>query len=538
MAIIVDDGVMKEDLSKILNIGLIMILFSIFAIASNILNVYYSSKTAIGFATDLRAELFHKVQQFSFDDIDKFTPASLITRMTNDVTTVQQVLMMSMRLLLRAPLMMILAFFFIVRIAPQMAWIIGFAIPVLGVCIFFLLKKGLPYFIMVQQKVDNMNAVVRENLINIRVVKSFVREDFEKEKFNIRNIDLCETVIKASNIVITIMPVMQLIMNISVVAIFWVGAREIYDGALQVGELISFINYIMLILMSLMLVSMTLMMFARASASSKRIMEILKKQPSLIDSDALTDSEITTGNLIFRNVSFKYNESGENDVLRDISFEAKTGENIAIIGATGSAKTTLLQLIPRLYDVSGGEILVNGENIKNYPLETLRSSIGIVLQKDTVFSGTILDNLKWGNPDASMEEVIKYAEIAQAHEFIMSFPMGYNTVLGQGGVNISGGQKQRICLTRALLKEPQILILDDSTSAVDTDTERKIRENLKQTLKDTTVLMVTQRISSMVYADKIIVLEDGKMLATGTHKQLMETSETYREIYSSQQLIF
>lgn len=539
MAIIVDDGVMKKDLSTILHIGLIMVIFSVVAILANIANVYCSSKASVGFATDLRKKMFHKIQQFSFADIDSFSTASLITRMTNDATILQQVLMMSMRLLLRAPLMMLFAFFFVVRIAPQMAWIIGISIPILGICIYFLLKRGIPLFTQVQQKLDKLNYIVRENLINIRVVKTFVREDFEKQKFRLSNDDLCNTVIKASNIVVTIIPVMQFVMNLSIVAIFWNGGKLIVARELQVGELISFINYISMILMALMLVSMTLMMFARATASSKRILEVLHKKPSLKDTSVgLTSNyKIKKGDITFRNVYFKYNIDGENFVLNNLNFHINSGELIAIIGATGAAKSTLLQLIPRLYDVTKGHILIDGRDVKDYSLKELRNSAGMVLQNNELFTGTILSNLKWGNPEASVEDVIKMSKIAEAHDFIMSFANGYDTTLGQGGVNISGGQKQRICLARALLKHPKILILDDSTSAIDTSTEKRIRSNLKQAMQDITILTVTQRINSIQSSDKIIVIEDGKISAIGKHEELLKTSTIYQEIYNSQQIV-
>ena len=534
MAFIVDQGVMKNDLSTVLHYGGAMIGLSIIAIVFSLSNLYCASKTAVGFSTLLRKKMFHTIQQFSFNDIDKFSTASLITRMTNDTTILQQVLQRSMMLLYRAPLMMLLAFVFVIRINYQMAFFIGLAIPVLALCIFFLLKKGFPLFIQVQQKLDNLNDIVRENLINIRVVKSFVREDFEKEKFARSNEDLRDTFTKALNVMITVMPIMQLIMNTLVIVILWYGGVR----GLQIGELISLVNYSMQILMALMLVSMTIMMFARASASSERIAEVIRQKPSITDSEESLQGnhKITKGDIEFRNVSFKYNQSNENYVLKELNFSIPNNENIAIVGATGSAKTSMLQLIPRLYEVTEGEIRIDNVNVKDYTLEELRNNVSVVLQKNELFSGSILSNLKWGNEQASFEEIEAAAKAAEAHDFIVSFPEQYETILGQSGVNISGGQKQRICIARALLKKPKILILDNSTSAVDTATEQKIRQNLKQ-LPNTTVLMVTQRFNTMQDSDRIMILEEGMLEAFDTSDELMKKSKIYKEIYDSQLLL-
>jgi ATP-binding cassette subfamily B protein len=536
MAYIIDEGVMKKDLTTVTNIGLIMVALSAVAIGLSLSNLYCASKTAVGFSTGLRKKMFHKIQQFSFSDIDKFNTASLITRMTNDTTMLQQILQRSMMLLYRAPLMMVFAFIFVVRINVLIACIIAGALPVLAVSIFLLLRKGFPLFIKVQQKLDKLNDVVRENLINIRVIKSFVREDFEKEKFNRSNEDLRDISVKAFNIVITAMPVMQLVVNILIICILWIGSVK----GLQVGAIISLVNYTMQILMALMLVSMTVMMFARASASSQRILEVLHKEPTIMDTPKATSAKhkITKGDIVFNNVCFKYNNESENYVLKNINFQIPVGQHVALIGATGSAKSTLLQLIPRLYDITEGEILIDGINIKDYPLSELRNNIGVVLQKNELFSGTILSNLKWGDSLATFEEIVEAAKAAEAHDFIMSFPQQYETILGQGGVNISGGQKQRLCIARALLKKPKILILDNSTSAVDTETERKIRKNLYELLHNTTLLTVTQRYSTMQASDRIIILEDGEIDAMGTSSELLKTSKIYQEIYNSQQLVF
>lgn len=538
MARIVDDGVMQRDLSVVTEVGTYMILVSIAGLLVAILNVYISSRASIGFGTDLRESLFSKIQQLSFFDIDRFSSASLITRLTNDISKIQQLIMMSMRLMFRAPLLLVMAVFFVVRINTDLALVLLAAIPVLGISIYFILRKGFPLFMKVQQKVDGLNEVVRENLINIRVVKSFVREDFETEKFARRSEDLRDMVIRASNIVIAIFPVMQLVMNLSIIAILWVGGQKVMVGNLKVGELISFVNYLAQVLMALMFLSMIVMNFARASASSERILEVLDTEPSLSNTaEGLLDKhEITKGEVEFEAVSFRY--GGDTDVLKDVSFKVNPGETIAVVGATGSAKSSMVQLIPRLYDVSSGEIRIDGVPVKNYLLDRLHAQIGMVLQKNELFTGTIADNLRWGKAEATMEEIVEACRAAQAHEFIMSFADGYDTVLGRGGVNVSGGQKQRICIARALLRRPKILILDDSTSAVDTETELKIRENLNAMLRDTTVFIITQRINTMQSADRVIVLEDGTVDAIGTPDELMRNSVVYQEIYNSQQIVF
>lgn len=539
MAKIIDNGVMPRDLTVITQVGGYMILISVAGLVASVLNIYVSSRTSIGFGTDLRTELFNKIQQLSFSDIDRFNSASLITRLTNDISKIQQVILISMRILLRSPLILFLAIFFVVKINADLALVLIGMIPVLSIGIYLILRKGFPLFIKVQQKVDHLNGIIRENLINIRVVKSFVREDFETKKFANSSEDLRDMVIRASNIVVSVFPLMQLVMNISVILILWIGGQKIVSGNLKVGELISFVNYLSQILMSLMLLSMTIMAFARASASSKRILEVMNTDPSLTNtSEGLQNKhKIEKGEVIFQNVSFRH-YAGENDVMRNVNFHIKQGETIAIVGATGSAKSSMIQLIPRLYDATSGKILIDGINVKDYNLDELHSKIGMVLQKNELFSGTIIENLKWGKPDATEEEIIQAAQAAEAHEFIMSFSDGYNTKLGRGGINVSGGQKQRICIARALLRKPKILILDDSTSAVDSNTEQKIRTNLNTMLQETTVFIVTQRINTMQSADRVIVLEDGEINAIGKPSELIEKSKVYQEIYNSQQLAF
>lgn len=535
MAQIVDDGVMQNDLSVITRTGILMVVVSILGLIASVINIYVSSKTSIGFGTDLRGDLFHKIQQLAFPDIDYFSSASLITRLTNDVTRIQQVIMMSMRIMLRAPMMLVMAIFFIIHINTELALILTASVPLLVISVYVILRKGFPFFLIVQQKIDALNGVVRENLINIRVVKSFVREEFETKKFIRSSEDLRDMVVKASNIIVTLFPVMQLILNLSVLAILWFGGMKVMSGQLQVGELISFVNYLMQVLMALMMLSMVIMTYARASASSKRIVEVLNKEPSLTDTaEGLQDhNHIREGNVSFRNVSFRYS-GGETDVLRQIDFDVRAGETIAVVGMTGSGKSSMLQLIPRLYDVTEGEVLIDNLNVKNYSLDELHHKVGVVLQKNELFTGMIIENLRWGNPDATIEEVEEAARAAEAHGFIISFPEGYNTILGRGGVNVSGGQKQRLCIARALLRKPKILILDDSTSAVDSETELKIRSNLNRLLKDTTLFIITQRIHTMQSSDKVIVLDDGEIDAMGTPEELMDKSTIYREIYNSQ----
>lgn len=539
MARIIDEGVMERNLSAITSIGLYMLLVSVAGLAASIANIYTSSRTSIGFGTDLRNSLFRKIQELSFSDIDKFNSASLITLLTNDITKIQHIVLILMRIFLRAPLMIIMSVFFVVKINKELSLVLIAAIPILSISIYLILRKGFPLFVKVQQLVDRLNGIVRENLINIRVVKSFVREDFEEEKFTRSSQDLQDMVVRASNIVVSAFPIMQLIMNLSVIAILWFGGVKVIHGDLKVGELISFVNYLAQILISLMMLSMIMMSFARASASSKRILEVLDTDPSLANTEKGLQAKhlIEQGNISFRHVDFRHRE-GDEDILKDINFHIRSGETIAIVGATGSAKSSMVQLIPRLYDATAGEVMINNINVKDYNLDELHNKIGMVLQKNELFTGSIIENIRWGKPDASQEEIEAAAKVAQAHDFIMSFIDGYDTLLGRGGVNVSGGQKQRICIARALIRKPKILILDDSTSAVDSDTEQRIRAGLSSALTDTTVLIITQRLNTMQSADRVIVLEDGRIEAIGTPSELIEKSKIYQEIYNSQQLVF
>jgi ATP-binding cassette subfamily B multidrug efflux pump len=538
MSKIVDQGISQKNLHYILVVGGFMVGLSIIAIAANVGNIYYSSTASVGFSAELRKGMFHKIQQFSFSNLDQFSSSTLTTRITNDVNILQDVIVMLLRLLIRAPLMLLFAVVIAVRINSGLASVIAVAIPVLSVCIYILLRRGFPFFEKMQKRLDSVNAVVQENLINVRVIKSFVREDFENKKFSVANDDLREMAVKASGIVVLIMPVMQLVMNVSIVAIIWFGGNKIISGTFQVGQLMSFITYITQILMSLTMLSMTIMTFSRAGASSERILEVLNTVPGIVDSQTATEKKLLVkkGKVEFKNVFFKYHADSSEFVLKNINLVVNPGETVAIIGATGSSKSTLVQLIPRLYDISKGSILVDDVDVRDYTLENLRGGVSMVLQQNEVFSGTIKQNLKWGNVQATEQEIIDAAKDAQAHDFIMSFPKQYETLLGQSGVNVSGGQKQRLCIARAILRKPAILILDDSTSAVDTATDAKIRAALKKHLQGTTTFIIAQRISSIQSADKIILLDNGEIIASGTNEELIKSSVIYQEIYFSQQL--
>ena len=538
MSKIVDLGVKQKDMAYILHTGGFMVLLSIVAIVANVGNIYYSSQASVGFAAELRKGMFRKIQEFSFSNLDKFSSATLTTRITNDVNILQDVIMMALRLLIRAPLMLLFAVVIAVSINAGLALVIAVAIPVLATCMYFILLKGFPFFEKMQQKLDKVNAVVQENLVNVRVVKSFVREDFEKKKFGYANNELRAMAVKASGMVVLIMPVMQLVMNLSIVAIVWFGGKAIIAGTFQVGQLMSFITYITQILMSLMMLSMTIMTFSRAEASSDRILEILNTPIDIVDSAVAKEKnlQVSLGKVEFRDVCFKYHADGKEFVLQNINLVVNPGETVAIIGATGAAKSTLVQLIPRLYDVTSGMVLIDDVDVRGYTLPNLRANLKLVLQQNELFTGTIKQNLKWGNQLATDTEIIAATKDAQAHNFIMALPAQYNTVLGQGGINVSGGQKQRLCIARAILRKPAILILDDSTSAVDTITEAKIRLSFSQHLKGTTIFIIAQRISSILSADNIVLLDNGQIIGIGSHSELIKSNPVYQEIYNSQQL--
>lgn len=537
MSMIINNGVASRNVAYIGKMGTLMVLTVLFMAVGGILGAYFSAKASISFTSDMRNDLFRKVQQFSFENIDDYSTGSLVTRLTNDVQQVQNVLMMGLRMALRAPGMFLGALIMAFMMNRQLAVIILIVIPLLLAAILLILKTAFPRFGEMQRRLDRLNSGIQESLTNVRVVKSFVREDHEIEKFSKLNDDLKESSLRALRIVIATMPVMTFAMNVTTLAVVWYGGNIIIAGKMPVGDLTAFTTYIVQILMSLMMLSMVFLQSSRASASMKRINEIFDTEIGLNDDHAKNkDKKVTEGRVEFKNVSFGYSgENGRKDlVLEGISFTAEPGQTIGIIGSTGSGKTSLVQLIPRLYDVTGGEVLVDGVNVKEYSLKHLREGVGMVLQKNILFSGTIEENLRWGNEDAPMEDVIRFSESAQADPFVKTFKNGYDTEMGQGGVNVSGGQKQRLCIARALLKRPKILILDDSTSAVDTATEAKIRESLYHDLKDTTKIIIAQRISSVQEADQILVLEGGKIIGHGTHEELLKTCEAYSEIYTTQ----
>lgn len=535
MANIINVGAANHDVSYILMTGGMMIALAFIMMAGGIGGNYFAVKAAVSFAADLRRDLFARVQDFSFHNIDSFSTGSLVTRLTNDITQIQNVIMMGLKLFLRAPGMMIGAVIMAFAINPSLAAILLVVIPMLAAMIMLIIRIGFPRFEFMQKKLDLLNSGIREALTNVRVVKSFVREDREEQKFAESNAQLKEAGLRAFKVVIFQMPVMMLAMNITTLAVVWVGGDMVLAGTMPVGDLTAFTTYIVQVLMSLMMLAMVLLQSSRAVASARRITEVLDTKPDLTDEDASdADAVIQKGDIEFRNVSFSYYKEREEKVLDHISFSITHGETVGIIGSTGCGKTTLVQLIPRLYDVDEGEVLVDGIDVREYSLKHLRNSVGMVLQKNVLFSGTILDNLRWGDEQADPEQVRAAAQAAQADAFICSFEKGYDTELGQGGVNVSGGQKQRLCIARALLKKPRILILDDSTSAVDTATEAMIRQSFRTELKDTTKIIIAQRITSVMEADKILVLEEGRIVGEGSHRELMASCETYREIYESQ----
>ena len=535
MSLIINNGVAQRDTGYIINMGLIMILTSLVMAVGGIGAAYFASKASICFTSDLRGDLFAKVQDFSFKNIDAYSTGSLVTRLTNDIQQVQQVTMMGLRMMFRAPGMLIGALLMAFIMNGKLAMVILVVIPFLTLAIFLILKTAFPRFTVMQKKLDRLNSGIQESLTNVRVIKSFVREDFEEKKFQDMNQDLKESSLNAMKIVIMTMPVMTLAMNITTLAVVWYGGNIIIAGNMQVGDLTAFTTYIVQILMSLMMVSMVFLQSSRAMASVKRINEVMDTEIDLTDENASQKGlSVARGEVEFRDVSFSYHQEAGEKVLEHISFTARPGQTVGIIGATGSGKTSLVQLIPRLYDVTEGQVLVDGVDVREYSLRDLREGVGMVLQKNVLFSGTIQENLRWGDEAATDEVLRQAAESAQAHSFISSFSEGYQKDLGQGGVNVSGGQKQRLCIARALLKKPRILILDDSTSAVDTATEARIRECFATTLKDTTKIIIAQRIGSVEEADLILVLDEGKIIGSGNHKELMADCQAYREIYYSQ----
>lgn len=534
MSMIINHGVAQKDGGYILKMGLVMAITSFLMAAGGILGAYFAAKASISFTSDLRRDLFARVQQFSFKNIDTFSTGSLVTRLTNDIQQVQNLIMMGLRMMLRAPGMFLGALVMAFWMNAELAAVILVVIPLLTAAIVWILRTAYPRFTAMQKALDTLNSGIQEVLTNVRVVKSFVREDYEEKRFADTNRELKEAGLRALKIVIATMPVMMFAMNVTTLAVVWFGGNLIIGGRMAVGDLTAFTTYIVQILMSLMMLSMVFLQSSRAMASIRRIDEVLDEPIDLSDENASQkDRKVEKGRVEFKDVSFSYREGGE-PVLSHISLTAEPGETIGILGATGSGKTSLVQLIPRLYDVTEGSVRVDGIDVREYSLKNLRDGVGMVLQKNVLFSGTIEENLRWGDETATEEEVRRAAVYAQADSFVNSFAEGYKTEMGQSGVNVSGGQKQRLCIARALLKKPKILILDDSTSAVDTATEAAIRTAFREDLKDTTKFIIAQRLSSLEYADRILVLEDGRIIGEGTQEKLLASCEAYREIYETQ----
>lgn len=535
MSRIIDIGIPNNDINYILRIGIMLTISAIMSLAFGVLSGRFAAKASSGFAKNLRQAMFYKIQDYSFENIDKFSTSSLITRLTTDVTNVQFAYMMIIRILIRGPVMLIASLLMAFSIDARLSSVFLVSIPILGVALFFIAIKAYPKFEKVFKKYDKLNRVVQENVGGIRVVKAYANEKHEEDKFTEVNNEVFTNFKAAEKIIAFNSPIMQFVIYFSVLIISWIGARFIIGGTLQTGELSSLITYAWQILMSLMLLSMVFVMVIMAQSSAERIIEVLDEEPT-IKNKAKAIKTIKDGSITFENVSFAYSDEKDPNkyALKDINLEIKSGETIGIIGGTGSSKSTLVQLIPRLYDASKGAVKVGGVNVKDYDIESLRDSVAMVLQKNVLFSGTIADNLRWGNKNADEEELENACKLAQADGFIQEFPGKYETKIEQGGTNVSGGQRQRICIARALLKKPKILILDDSTSAVDTKTDSYIRKAFREEIPNTTKIIIAQRVTSIEDADRIIVLDEGKINGIGTSEELLKTNEIYREVYNSQ----
>ena len=534
---VIINGATEQTLTEWASIGTmgLMILTAVIMMAGGVGGAYFGAKASVNFAADLRAELYAKIQSFTFANIDKFSTGSLVTRLTNDVTQLQNFVNMLLRMALRAPGMMIAALIMAIILKPSLSVVFAVSIPCMLIAIFCIILLGFPRFAKMQTKIDALNATVQENITNVRVVKSFVREEHEIDKFKSANGELKNAGMRAMRIIIFMQPVMTLFMYATTIAVIWLGGNIVLSGDMPIGDLSAFLTYVTQILSSLMMVTMLLMTSSRAMASAKRICEVLDEMPEFSDAEAKhTGMRVERGGIEFKNVSFRYYKNREEKVLSNISFSIPAGSTVGIIGSTGCGKTTLVSLIPRLYEADEGEVLVDGINVKDYALRDLREGVGVVLQKNTLFSGSIAENLRWGDYDATDEEMIRMASYAQADKFIRNFTQGYDTLLDQGGTNVSGGQKQRLCIARALLKKPRVLILDDSTSAVDTATEAQIRRAFREEISDSTKIIIAQRISSVMDADMIIVMNEGTVTGIGTHEELLASNTEYKEIYDSQ----
>ena len=535
MSTAVVDNVATGEVGKVILFSVFMVVMAILMMLGGVGGAYFGAKASVNFGADLRLDIYNKIQKFSFANIDKFNTGSLITRLTNDVTQLQNFVNMLLRMFLRSPGMLIGALIMAIRLKPSLAAVLAVTIPVMLIFIILIIKYGFPRFGIMQKKIDALNATVQENLTNIRVVKSFVREDFEEDKFENANSNLKKAGISAMNVMIFMHPVTMLFMNLTTLAVIWIGGGMVMVGDMEVSDLAAFITYITQILMSLTMFTMMFMSSSRALASARRITEVLDEKIDLDDVNAAKkDMLVTKGEVEFKNVSFRYYKDSEEKVLDNINLKIPAGSTVGIIGSTGCGKTTLVSLIPRLYDADEGEVFVDGVNVKDYSLKNLREGVGMVLQKNVLFSGTIGDNLRWGDENATDEDVFSAAESSQAHGFISAMKDGYDTELEQGGTNVSGGQKQRLCIARALLKKPKILILDDSTSAVDTATEARIRQAFRNDLKDSTKIIIAQRIGSVKDADIIIVVNEGQITGIGSHEELLSGNTEYQEIYYSQ----
>lgn len=534
LSMIINNAAYKTPIYSIGVSGL-MILTAVLMMAGGVGGSYFGAKASVNFAADLRSDIYKKVQAFSFLETDKFSTGSLLTRLTNDVTQMQNFVNMLLRMALRAPGMLIGAIIMAIALKPDLALVLAVPIPLMLLSVVGIITKGFSYFAKMQQKMDALNSTVQENATNIRVVKSFVREDFEIEKFKTANANLREAGFRAIKTMILISPIMTLFMNLTTLAVIWFGGNMVIDTVMPIGDLSAFITYVTQILSSLMMVTVMLMMSSRALASAKRIKEVLDTEISLSDEDAAHKEKVVEkGKIEFKNVSFRYAKGSPDKVLDNIDLTIKPKTTVGIIGSTGCGKTTLISLIPRLYDTDEGDVFIDGVNVRDYSLYNLREGISVVLQKNTLFSGSIRDNLLWGNQEATEEEIIAACQSAQADKFVNSFTEGYQTDLGHGGGNVSGGQKQRLCIARALLKKPKIIILDDSTSAVDTATEANIRKAFREELADSTKIIIAQRISSVIDADMIVVMDEGKITGIGKHDDLLANNKEYQEIYYSQ----